>query len=129
METAMTQSTSHHQTPATAVVAVIEPAMADVSHEQLAERHQLFADIDHLEQRVATLTQLLSDATEVIKGEPSAEAVRRREALAAIEAMREVANWIDKDAPGFGGPNGQEAKLIGMEISGPTQCPSAYHCC
>ncbi len=43
--------------------------------------------------------------------------------------MREVANWIDKDAPGFGGPNGQEAKLIGMEISGPTQCPSAYHCC
>lgn len=42
---------------------------------------------------------------------------------AVPEALREIVGWMETSGPTF-----HEAEIIGMEISGPTQCSSAKRC-
>lgn len=56
------------------------------------------------------------------------ECLNRLIAEKQIEAFNEVAGWLDPKSETFGGPTYHEAELIGMEISGPTQCSSVTAC-
>lgn len=56
------------------------------------------------------------------------QAFARRDAEKQAAAFRRVAAGLDPESDEFTGPTYHEAEMIGMEISGPTNCSDARRC-